>query len=134
MNIFNPLFWFSIQAANVGGLAGKIILGFFLFLIAIGIVCRIILLSSSKERYMKLFIIRVMHCALTMGFLGVLVYFFSYEGIQLFGARFWYPLWVLGCIVWVIVLVKFVMKDVPAMHEKNMKQHTKSKYLLGRKK
>ena len=134
MNMLNPLFWLSIQPANVDGLLGKVMLGFFLLLFLIGVVCRIVLIHSSKDRYLKLVGKRLMTCSLTMGIIGVLLYFFSYEGIQLFGARFWYPLWAIGFIAWVVVLVKFAMKEVPAMRDKNVKQHAKSKYIPGRKK
>ncbi|MCX6715168.1 MAG: hypothetical protein NTX72_05145 [Candidatus Uhrbacteria bacterium] len=132
--MLNPLFWLSIAAANVDGLPGKLILGFFLLLILIGVVCRIVLMQSSKDRYLKLIGKRLVTCSLTMGITGVILYFFSYEGIQLFGARFWYLIWVVAFIAWVTVLVKFVMKEVPEMRNKNVNQHAKSKYIPGRKK
>lgn len=115
------------------GLLGKITLGFFLALILVAVVCRIVLMHSTKDRYVKLIGKRIITCCLTMGFLGLLLFFFSYEGIQLFGARFWYPLWDLGMILWIVVLVRFAIKDVPAMRERDLKQHAKSKY-LGHKK
>lgn len=134
MNIFNPLFWLSIESANVGGSLGKVMLGFFLLLILVGVVCRIVLMQSSKDRYLKLIGKRLITCGLTMGIIGVVLFFFSYEGIQLFGARFWYLVWVIVFIAWVIVLVKFAMKEVPDMRNKDVKQHAKSKYIPGRKK
>ena len=132
--MFNPLFWFSMQAANVGGVSGKVLLGFFLLLILVGIVCRIVLMHTSADRYLKLIGKRVITCSLTMGFIGVVLFFFSYEGIQLFGARFLYPLWVIGFVAWGAFLVKFAMKEVPALREKNIREHAKSKYIPGRKK
>lgn len=134
MNMLNPLFWLSIESANVGGLLGKIMLGFFLLLILIGVVCRIVLMQSSKDRYLKLIGKRLVTCSLTMGIIGVVLYFFSYEGIQLFGARFWYLFWMIAFIVWIIVLAKFAIKEVPALRNKDVMQYAKSKYIPGRKK
>lgn len=134
MNIFHPLFWFSLEAANVGGLLGKMLLAFFLLLILVGVVCRMVLMHSSQDRYVKMVVKRMITFCLTMGFLGLLLYFFSYQGIQLFGARFWYPLWDLGAVVWIVSIAKFALKEVPRLREKNMVQSVKSKYIPGRKK
>lgn len=130
----NPLYWLSLDAANVGNLLGKILLGLFLLLFIVGVVCRIVLIHKSKDRYLKLIGKRLVTCCVTMGLLGVVLFFFSYEGIRFFGARFWYPLWTIGLLGWAISIARFVMKDVPAMREKNVKQHAKSKYIPGRKK
>lgn len=116
------------------GLFGKIILGFFLALVLIGVVCRIVLIHTSKDRYVKLIGQRIASCAVTMGILGVILFFFSYEGIQLFGARFWYAVWAICLIAWIITIARFTLKDVPAMREKNLNEYAKSKYIHGRKK
>ncbi len=133
-HLLNPLFWFSLQAANVNGTFGKILLGFFLLLILVGIVCRIALIQKSKDRYLKMIGKHLVTFCVTMGIVGTVLFFFSYEGIQLFGARFWYLIFAIGFVLWAIFLTRFVLKDVPAMREKQVTQHAKSKYIPGRKK
>lgn len=133
-SFLNPLYWFSLDAANVSTLFGKCLLGFFLLLFLVGIVCRIVVIHKSKDRYLKLIGKRLVTFCVTMGIMGVFLFFFSYEGIQFFGARFWYLLWFIGFVLWAVAIVKFVIKDVPALREKNVLQHAKSKYIPGRKK
>lgn len=133
-SFLNPLYWFSLNAANVSTLVGKVLLGFFLLLFLVGVVSRIVLIHKSKDRYLKMIGKRLATCCVTMGLLGVMLFFFSYEGIQFFGARFWYAFWMIGFVAWAIVIARFIMKDVPFMREKNLKQHAKSKYIPGRKK
>lgn len=115
------------------GLLGKIFLGFILLLFLAGVVCRILIVNKKQDHYVKMIGKRFVTFCLTMGFLGVILYFFSYEGIQLFGARFWYPMWDLGFVVWGALIVRFALKEVPALREKNLRQHAKSKYIPGRK-
>lgn len=122
-----------MDPANVGGLIGKGLFGFFLALVLIGVVCRIVLMKKTNDRYLKMIGKKFATFCLTTGLLGVVLYFFSYEEIRLFGARIWYPLWVIGFIAWGVVLVRFTTKDVPALREKNMKQSAKTKYIPGRK-
>ncbi len=131
--MLNPLYWFSLQPASVEGLLGKVLLGFILLLFLVGVVCRVVIMNKKYDSYVKMISKRLITLCLTMGFLGVILYFFSYEGIQLFGARFWYPLWVLGFIAWGVFLARFALKEIPALREKNLRQHAKSKYIPGRK-
>ena len=135
MNIqfFNPLNWLTMQPPVVDSLFGKIVFGVFLVLFLLGIISRIVLSQRTYDRYVMMMGKRLVLCFTTMGFLGLMIYFFSYENIQLFGARFWYPLWVLGLIVWGVFLARFIIRDVPALREKNVREHAKSKYIPGRK-
>lgn len=133
-SFLNPLYWLSLEPAVFQGWFGKSVLGFFFCLVLAGIVIHIVSQQKTTDRYQKRIGERVVSLCLTMGFLGLLLFFFSYEGIRFFGARFWYPLWDLGLLVWIACIVRYVMKDVPVMKEKNAQQHAKSKYLSGRRK
>ena len=132
-SFFNPAAYLTAQPAPVDGLTGKIIFGVFLLFCLLGVVGRIMLEQRTFDRY----VIRIMNrwstCLLTMGFLGLMIFFLSYENIPLLGARFWYVLWVIGFLVWTFFLVRFMTREVPALREKNLREHAKSKYLPGRK-
>ena len=39
---------------------------------------------------------------ITMGFIGGILIFFSYENVRFLGSKFWYLLWVLSFIGWTI--------------------------------
>lgn len=132
-NFINPSFWFTLQPAEVGGLVGNSIFVFFLLLCVLGIVARIV--SAQKEdRFMRLLGNRIGTSLITMGFLGVCLYFFSFERIRLFGSRFWYLVWVIGLIVWVIYLVRYAKKTLPEMEAKDFNRTERRKYFPSRKK
>lgn len=131
--LLNPLYWLSLQPAVVDGLFGKVLFGIFLIFLLLGVVCRIFIEQRSKDRYLVVAGRRLISMFVTMGTLGLVLYFFSYENIRLFGARFWYLLWFVGLIVWAVILVRFIIKDIPVLREKHMRVHAKSKYIQGRK-
>jgi len=131
--ILNPLYWFSFQPAIVDSLFGKFLLGFFLVLFVLGIISRMVLEQRSHDRYVILAGKRLITCLLTMGFIGLILYFFSYENISVFGARFWYVIWVVAFVAWAIVLGKYITREIPALRNKNEREHAKSKYIPGRK-
>lgn len=132
--MLNPLYWLSMKPANMEGLLGKITFGFFLLLVIVALVCRFLLKQKTRDRYVKLIGSRLMTLCFTMGFLGIILFFFSYEGIQFFGARFWYPIWDIAFLLWVIAIVRFALKDVPAMRAKDVNAYAKAKYMGSRKK
>lgn len=134
LSSIHPELWFTLSPASVDGVYGKVLFGFFVVLFLVGIVCRIVLIHSAKDRYMKMIGERLSAFFLSMGFVGMVLFFFSYEGIRFFGARFWYVLWFILGVVWTVSLVRFVSKEVPQKREQHLRQHAKSKYLPGRKK
>ena len=131
--MLNPLSWFTFQYANVEGFFGKILLVVFLAFCFFGVVCRIVTIHRTKDRYTKWMGKRLAVLLFTMGFLGIVLYFFSYEQIRFFGGRFWYPLWGIGTVVWAAFLIKFFVKDIPRIRDQQAKEHAKMKYFPGRR-
>jgi len=132
-HLLDPAAWFTLRSAEVGGLSGKFIFGFFVLLFVLGIVCRIVSSHKTEDRYMRGLGERLGVMFLTMGFLGVLLYFFSFERISLFGARFWYVLWTAGLIVWITRLIRVAMVTIPQEKKRAQQQAEQQKYFPGRK-
>ena len=129
-----PSFWFSLQPAEVGGWIGTSIFVIFLLMGIAGVVARIVAAQKLDDRYMRMMGNRFGTLLITMGMLGVVLYFFSFERIRLFGSRFWYLLWLIGLIVWIVLLVRYMKKNIPAMKEQAEARFEKRKYFPPRKK
>ncbi len=126
---------FTLDPAPVGGLLGQIILGFFLVMFVIGIVVHI--RASNRdvvERYVRQMASRTAALFITMGILGVLIYFFSFEQVRFFGARFWYLLWLIGLVFWAWQIIRFVKRDVPALKARDDHRAMAARYMPPRKK
>jgi len=118
-----------MSAPEVDGLIGTIILVLFVVLFVLGIVGRIVASRKEEDRYKREVGNRISTLLVTMGFLGIVLFFFSFEQIELFGARFWYPTWVIGMLVWVHFIVRYVRRDIPAKKMRSQLLKEKAKYL-----
>jgi len=132
--LLNPLFWLSMEPLNVDGLAGKLVFGFFLFLVLFGVVSRMLAQHKTKDRYMKHIGFRLGHMSMTMGLVGLVLCFFSYELIRFFGARFWYPVWAVVFMVWLVKTILYMKKEVPSMRLRDDIRKNLMKYMPHRKK
>lgn len=133
-NFLDPSYWFTLRPAEVGGLSGQMIFGFFVLLFVLGIVGRIVSLQKKDDRYIRDLGQRAGTLLITMGLLGVFFFFFSYERIQLFGSRFWYVFWLIGFVVWAFFLIKFARQTIPQMKERETMRAEKQKYFPPRHK
>jgi uncharacterized membrane protein len=133
-NFFDPSYWFTLRPALVGGLSGNILFGIFVLMFVLGIVARIVSSNKTTDRYARDFGHRLGTLLITMGVLGILLYFFSFERIRLFGSRFLYGLWVIGLLVWGFILARFVRRTIPQKRAYDKEREEQRKYLPSRKK
>jgi len=126
-NMFDLSYWFTLQPALVGGTEGKMIFSFFVLLFVLGIVARIVSSHKTDDRHIREVFERGATLLVTMGILGAVLYFFSFEQIRLFGSRFWYLFWLIGIIVWGFFLLRFVKRTIPELraHEALKAEHRK---------
>lgn len=128
-SFFLPTYWLTLQPPEVGGLLGNMVLGVFVASLVFGIIGRIVIDRKGADRYKREIGGRISTLLVTMGVLGVILFFFSFERIQLFGARFWYPMWIIAALVWTFVIVRYVQRDVPSKRAREEALKARGKYL-----
>ena len=65
----------------------------------------------------------------TMGIIGLCLFLFSFEEIELFGARFWYPVWFMVVLVWAFMIYRYATHEVPTKQKRAQELEARSKYL-----
>lgn len=128
-SFFQPTYWLTLQPPEINGLLGNAFFSVFVAFLILGIIGRIVVDRRGNDRYKKEIGGRISALLVTMGILGVILFFFSFEEIQLFGARFWYPVWVVATFVWIFFLIRFVKRDVPAKRAREESLKEQGKYL-----
>ena len=128
-SFFQPSYWLTLSAPEVGGVLGTLVFAVFVVSFVLGLVGRIVVDRKSTDRYKRDIGSRIAGLLMTMGILGAVLFFFSFERIQLFGARFWYPVWALATVVWVAFIVRYALRDIPAKKAHAQRLHAQSKYL-----
>ena len=132
--LLQPSYWFTLAPAQVDGLSGKIIFGVFALMFVIGIVMKIVSTHRVKDTYLLDIARKVIILLVTMGLIGSVLYFFSYERIRFFGARFWYVIWLAVLGYWIYGIVRFVQQEVPAKREQEQAKEAHKKYFPTKKK
>lgn len=134
LEFLNPINWFSLTIPNVDG-PGRFLFVFFAVLFIAGIVVRMNATKLRKiKKHFSKFLTSLATLFLTMSSLGGLLYFFSYERVRFFGARFWYPVWVIAFVIWLVLVIIYVKRKIPAFEHADKKQAEINKYLPSRKK
>lgn len=129
---FNPLYWLTMSPPQVEGVLGRVVFGVFLLLFVVGIVARVVASNRTEDPYIQQIGRRAGSLLVTMGILGVLLFFFSFEHIQFFGARFWYPVWVIAFLIWAFFVVRFIKRDIPQMRAHDILRKEQARYLPRR--
>jgi len=128
-SLFQPSYWFTMAPPEVGGLIGNLIFVLFIGVLVFGIVGRIVADRKGDDRYVREIGNRISTLLVTMGVLGLILFFFSFEQIELFGARFWYVIWVIAVVVWSVRIVRYVKRDIPDMKARSESLRARAKYL-----
>jgi hypothetical protein len=134
INFLKPTYWFTFEYAAVDGIGGKIIFATFFVLLVIGVFSRIVAAHRTEDKYMKRVGEKFSNLFITMSLLGIVVFFFSFQHISFFGARFWYLFWVIGVVAWLLAIVRFIKNEVPEKRRKDLEHVEKMKYMPRRKK
>lgn len=132
--LIDPSFWFALQPNYLSPFFEKAFFLLFSVLLISGSVIRIRVRRKGFDRYNKIVFLQVGTMFITMGVAGMFWFFFSYEGLYLIGARFWFLVWGLGFIAWASVLVRFARVDIPSMKEQEKSRADANKYLPRKKK
>ena len=134
MNFFQPSYWFTTQSPEVTGMLGTLVFILFVLCFVLGIVGRIVTDRKEQDRFRREIGGRISDLLITSGLLGFILFFFSFENVQFFGARFWYPVWMIMVAVWAYYIVRYMRRDVPAMKARSASRAAAGTYLPTSKK
>lgn len=129
---FDLQYWFTL---NPGFLSDTATIGFAIFfgLFFVAFVCLSMMVRKKKiaaDPEDRNIIARVNTLLLTMGIIGYLLLFFSYQAITLLSVRFFYLIWGLGVAIWAYLIWHFAVTEVPRLKDEKEKKKQLEKYTL----
>lgn len=127
--LLEPNFWFALQPNALSPLFEKGFFTIFGAMIIIGAVIRIVARQKKHDKYLILVFRRLATMFITMGFIGLVWFFFTFEFIYLLGSRFWFLVWLIGLIIWTVQIIRFAKVKVPQMREEGERKAQENKYL-----
>ena len=133
LNIIRPLlsihYWIDLRPADITPIFFTILGVKLAVFFAAGIVLRV--LAGRKRKNPPLFrvLTRIARMLFTISFVGVVFYFFDYEGVYALSARFWWLLIAAGVIVWTVFIILDIVKRYPAEKRVLAERLRREKYL-----
>lgn len=103
-------------------------------MLILGAIIRMVATRRTEDRHVTATFNRVGRMGVTMGIIGLIIYFFTYQEIPFLGSRFWYLFWGVGCVIWIMSIVHYVKKIIPEERQREVELFERSKYLPGKKK
>jgi hypothetical protein len=124
-NFFTANYWFNLHPDSLTPLAQKMFIGGLILFIILIIIFGFLKKRSSLYRGL----LKSLY-AFCWGnfFIGLILFFFSYEQAPFLGARFWLGLWCLAMLAWLIMILK-KLKTIPAQKKQREQEEERQKYL-----
>ena len=72
---------------------------------------------------------QIYHFGLTMGILGFVYLFFSWQGVVLLSARFLLLIWLITLLTWLGFILKYLIFDVPRLRKNIDEKRAFNKYI-----
>lgn len=124
-NLLTWRFWFTLRPESLLPLTQKIFIG---LLIIFALTAFFIALIKRKSGIYRGLFKSLYSFFLSNALIGFILFFFDYEIIPFFSARFWLALWFLVMLVWLFFIIK-KLKSIPAQKKQDEEKKELKKYL-----
>ncbi len=124
-NLLTWDFWFTLRPESLIPATKKI---FIIILIAFALVAFLIALIKRKSGIYRGFLKSLYNFFLSNAIIGSILFFFNYEAIPFFSARFWLAIWFITMLVWLFFIIK-KLKKIPLSKEVDKKEQEIKRYL-----
>lgn len=123
-NLLTWQFWFNLKPEPLVPFAQKSLIALIIVLLILTIALAIL---KKKGGIYRGFLKRLYNFSLSNTLLSLIVFFFNYEMIPFFSARFWLGLWILMMLIWLIFITKNLGKisiqKKELEHEQELKKY-----------
>jgi len=127
--LLDPAFWFSKDIPDVTTPLGRAAFIVFALMFFVGVYLRFRAGKRVKDDLDRIIKITIIRLLVTMGLIGVFIYFLSFQKVDVLGARFWYPVWLIVTLVWTFFVLRFIKNDIPKRRVRAKEKMEKEKYL-----
>lgn len=132
-NLFDLNFWFRLQPIALSPSFSRAFFIAFAALIVFGAVATMVARKRKEDMFLVRIYRKISTMLTAMGWLGMLLLFFSYEELYLLGARFWFLAWGIGFLVWIGSIVLYAQVSVPRQREQFQSKSSANEYLPRKK-
>ena len=101
----------------------------FAVMIILGFACKAMVKKNQKNTPLRNIWSKFYFFLSIMGFLGLVITFFRAKQVNFFGAPFLMLLWLIGLIVWLIFVIRYIKVKIPKIREEIELKQEMDKYM-----
>jgi len=124
-NLFTWNFWFATKPGALMPWAQKLFIG---FIVLLAILALLIAIKKKKGGIYRGLLKRLYGFFFGNALIGLILLFFNYELVPFFSARFWLGLWVIGMLIWLILILRN-LRSIPEKKRQSDQEKELKKYL-----
>lgn len=102
--LFKPSFWFDFTPEPLTPFMETGLFATFGIMALLGAVIRIVAKSEKYSVELSSIFRKIGSMLTVMGINGFVLYFFTFEGVYILGARFWFLIWFVGVVAWLVAI------------------------------
>ena len=122
-------YWFSLTPPALTGTAGQVWGTGIAAAILSGVIVRVLVVRRITLAFARRPWVRVARALYVNGVFLAVLWFFRYEGVPFFGARFWLLILGIGDLVWAIAILRHFLVRLPKERAAIAVEQQKQKYL-----
>lgn len=126
-------YWFNLRPEPLSGRGQTSLKWFFLGLLIILVVNLLYLGWKKKDKIIAKVVEKLAYWSAAMIVFGLVWYWFGYEGVPVLSARFWWLIWLAVFLGWLVLIIKYLVKDLPRQIKQRQQQEKIRKYLPRKK-
>lgn len=134
VNIFTFDYWFMMQPLMFVGWASVVLLVLFTAMTVLGIAGIVYGMKANLDKFLRRAVERSGSLLVTMGLVGLMLYFFAYERVPMLSMRIWYIMWLAILGFWAWGIWRYVRVEIPAKREMKAERDRLNKWLPKAKK
>jgi NhaP-type Na+/H+ or K+/H+ antiporter len=131
-NLFTLNYWFDLTPGPLFQGVLSFLYIFFAVMIILGFASKAMVKKNQKNTPLRNIWSKFYFFLSTMGFLGLIVTFFRAKQVNFFGAPFWMLFWLIGLIVWLVFIIRYIKVKIPKIKEEIELKQEMDKYMPKR--
>lgn len=125
-NFFTLKYWFNVYPGSLNSGVVKYFIAFLIALFAATFFVNI--LKKKKDNDYAKVLERYFNFGVTNLILGLLLFFFAYEGVPFLSVRFLYILWAVGMLAW-LIFISLDFRKIPEIKKQREEKKEFQKYI-----
>jgi len=127
--LLNIGYWFEPLPGSPNLLFWRIMIGIAILSIILAIVAVIFIRRYKKDGVRRRLWVKISTWGFTMGPIFLILAFFRFQNAYFLSMRSIVALWILGTVVWLFFIVKYIVLVLPRRLEKQQEQATFNRYI-----